>query len=82
MRIKCLLLLVLIIGYILNTVSAVDSICRFNGSVDLYKSDLSLYFSDQIGCGVQNVSESSSSLIIGAVVVFILLMIYGVFGKR
>lgn len=66
----------------MNTVSAVDSICRFNGSVDLYKSDLPAYFSDQMGCGVQNVSESSGSLIIGSGFILVLLMIYGVFGKR
>lgn len=66
----------------LNTVSAVDSICRFNGSVNITKADLPAYFSDQVGCGVQNLSESSGVLVIGVAGIFILLMIYGVFGKR
>jgi len=82
MRARYVLMLLVLIGAVVETVSAVDAICRFNGSVDINKSDLPAYFSDQVGCGIQNTSDSSAALIIGVFLIFLLLFIYGVFGKR
>jgi len=79
---RYVLILLVLFGTIVETVSAVDAICRFNGSVDINKSDLPAYFSDQVGCGLQNTSDSSAALMIGTFLIFLLIFIYGVFGKR
>jgi len=82
MRIGCVLLLFLVIGYVINTVSAADDICRFNDSVNISKGDLPAYFNDQVGCGMQNTSDGAESIIMALAVLFVLIMIYGVFGKK
>lgn len=82
MILKWSLLLVLLISCLVSSVSASDDICKFNNSYNLSKSDLPAYFSDQVGCGIQNISDSASILVICTVGFFILIMIYGVFGKR
>lgn len=83
MRIGYFFLALALIWLFIGTVAAADDICSFNSSVDIAKSDLPAYVSDQTGCGIQNVSESSGAIIIFIFFFFVLLFIYGVIaGKK
>ena len=56
--------------------------CNFNGSVHLNGSDLPSYASDQIGCGLQRVSNSWGILIISVFALGILIFMYGLYKKK
>jgi len=77
-----ILLSCVLIVLIMGTVSAAESICTFNGSVSLDKGDLAAYTSDQIGCAIQQISESFGILLILAACLLVLLFIYGLYKKK
>jgi hypothetical protein len=81
MRLKPVVSL-LLFYLILGSVVASSTICDFNGSVRLNKSDLLPYLSDQVGCGLQKTSDGSGLLIVAFVIAAILLVIYGLMGRK
>jgi len=81
MRLK-LVVSLLLFYLILGSVVAYDKICDFNGSVRLNKSDLLPYLSDQMGCGMQKTSDGSALLIVAFVGAAILLVVYGLMGRK
>jgi len=66
---------------LVDSVSAYNSVCNFNGSVNVSKADLVAYTQDQIGCGIQHISSGIDILIIAFFVLLGLVILYGMWRK-
>jgi len=80
MRIWSLIAVVMLLIAVCGLVSA--SICDFNGTVKLDKRDLANYTSDQLGCAIGKTSDSSSTFIVWGFILVLLVVAYGLWGRK
>ena len=65
-----------------SLVTAYPATCNFTGRVHLNASDLPYYTQDQIGCGLQRMSDGWPILLISGVVMLIALLLYGLYRRN